>query len=351
MIEHLGPGRVELGHDAAPLVVVHADREAVPGGRAGEPLGMAPGQLTVRCREERREPDPGRAPRRGDVGRDPRDARREPFVGIEPIADRSLIPVVDLEHVERPRVGEREVVTDDALADVTEVLVPRAPPDEERRADTSALGGADPRGPRFQQRRRVVAVFDRDRVQRARRARFQDGAAQPRLGTQLHPAVDDPRPQGARVVLTAGEADTTQMWRGRRQHGDLFGSQLARARDARIRVERGPHQRERTRIVRRVPIDAEPHRASGRPRLVPVHEYPRVVAGRPRVPHQADGVERDPRRGVYRPLQLAGVAGDVDEDRSDLVAAGLPHGDVDGQPAGRLDAGSQAARPRHAPGT
>jgi hypothetical protein len=98
-------------------------------------------------------------------------------------------------------------------------------------------------------------------VQRARRTGLQDGPTQPCLGAQLDAAVDDPRAHGARVVFAAGEADTAQVRRGGRQHGDLLGSQLARAGDSGIRVEGGADQRERTRVMGGVLIDAETHRA------------------------------------------------------------------------------------------
>ncbi len=302
---------------------------------------MPAGELAVGRREERRQPDPGRAPGRGDRGRDPADSRREALVGVEPIADRALVAVVELEHVERPRVGEREVVAHGALAHVLEVLVPGAPADDERRVDARAGVRADARRPRLQEQRRVVAVLDRDRVQRRapsprpapRRPatlRRTPRSGRRRSRTRTVPACRSP-PVNPMHCTGAPPAASTVTCSDRSSPGCATpGSAWNAARTS----------GSGSRIVRRVLIDAEAHRAGRRPRLVAVHEQPRVVArrdrrptrGRPRRARPAPGRGRAPtsaarrrRRDLDRPPARRRTRPAPDSGSLDRVTAGRPY--------------------------
>ena len=74
---------------------------------AGDPVGVAARHLGVGGHQERGEPQAGRAARRPDRPGEPGEVRGEAVVGVEPVADGRLVAVVDLEHVERPPVGQR----------------------------------------------------------------------------------------------------------------------------------------------------------------------------------------------------------------------------------------------------
>ena len=75
----------------------------------GDPVRVAAGHLGVRRHEERGEPQARGAARRPDGDRQAGQVGGEPVVGLEPVADGRLVAVVELEHVEGPVVGQRQV--------------------------------------------------------------------------------------------------------------------------------------------------------------------------------------------------------------------------------------------------
>ena len=75
----------------------------------------------------------------------------------QPVPDRGLVSVVELEDVEGPLAGAGQVGRDVGLGDAVEVVVPRAPAHLVRGRDPSVLGLADVRRPLGEQLRRIVA--------------------------------------------------------------------------------------------------------------------------------------------------------------------------------------------------
>ena len=104
VVEHFGVGRVEHVHRAAPVIVDRAD-ESPPARMRGEPVGVLRRDIGIGRREERRDPDARLATLGGDGRRELVECRRELVVGVQPVADRRLVAVVDLEHVEGPVGG------------------------------------------------------------------------------------------------------------------------------------------------------------------------------------------------------------------------------------------------------
>ena len=280
MVEDLGLCRVELGHHAAPRVVVHADREAVAA--RARPRATRDGGARPRCRARRgtaRARCPGVRPAAAIASRDAVDARREPVVRRR-ASRRSRAG-------SRRRAGTRRTATSPARArfvaqvaprSPVEVVVPGAPADQERRTDPRA---------RFAARRCAAQVSSSSAGSSpsSRTIVVQRAATHPRASTappshasviDLDPAVDDRDADRAGVAIATEEADAQQMRpRSEREHRHLFRAQLARRGHAGIGVERGAVPAATARSVRRVVVDAEPQGARRRPRLVPLHEQAR----------------------------------------------------------------------------
>ena len=154
--------------------------------------------LRVRPGEERCDPEARRAALGSDDGRQPVERRRELVVGGAPVADRRLEAVVELEHVERPRAGEREVGAEVGLRHRVEVVVPGAPADLVRRRGARVPGPTERGGPVLQERRRVALPFvDGHTVELAALARLQHRPAEERFDPELD-GIGVPRGRGAR---------------------------------------------------------------------------------------------------------------------------------------------------------
>ncbi len=108
---------------------------------------------------ERRRPQPGREARRAYRARHGREAARELLVGFEPVADRALVAVVELDEFDRDLVAcgdERiEVADEGVFADVVEEVVPGAPACLEGRAGAGPGAKSLRFGMRFEQRVRI----------------------------------------------------------------------------------------------------------------------------------------------------------------------------------------------------
>ena len=123
-------------------------------------------------------------------GRDGRgdgvEVGREPLVGREPVTDGGLEAVVELEDVERPVAGQRQVRSQVGLGHEVEVVVPGAPAHLVRRRHPGPADPADLVGPVLEQHRGVGAVGGpvghQHRVQRRapRRARSRRRRGRPR---------------------------------------------------------------------------------------------------------------------------------------------------------------------------
>ena len=193
MVQHLGTGGVEAVHEpvlaAAPGRVPPAAEGlvAVAAGVAGDPVGMPAHELGVRCGQEGGEPDARPPATGGDVSRQRLEAGRELRVGVEPVTDGRLVPVVELEDVEGPPVGGGEVAAEVGLGDLVEVVVPAAPADLEGGGHPCARGPADAARPTAQQlgRRPLLASCPRDPVQRTPLPRAELGTAEEGLDPQL----------------------------------------------------------------------------------------------------------------------------------------------------------------------
>ena len=114
--------------EAAPDVVEHADSGWVgssargPASRGGPRPAREPGAARNGAIQM-----PGVHPAAAMADADAVDARRELVVRRQPVADRGLEAVVELEHVERPVGGEGQVGVMSVLGDPVEVVVPGAP--------------------------------------------------------------------------------------------------------------------------------------------------------------------------------------------------------------------------------
>ena len=146
--DDLGARRVEHEDPAVlrPDAVMEAAQIAVAVGSAQQPLAVRLVEAALGHDAEGRRPEPGREARRAHRARHRREAARELLVGLEPVADRALVAVVELDEVDRDLVArgdERiEVADEGVLADVVEEVVPGAPAGLEGR--TGARRGARP---------------------------------------------------------------------------------------------------------------------------------------------------------------------------------------------------------------
>ena len=190
----------------------------------------------------------------------PVHGRWELLVGGEPVTDRRLEAVVELEHVEGPVRRAGEVGPQVRLGDTVEVVVPGAPAHLVRRRRASATGRAQRAGPGLEQRGRIaIAVGDHDLVQLAPLARLEHGATEERL---------DPELDAVRAVARrphAGRCRRAPIRRGTRRPA---GRRCRRggpspARSAARRPRRAPSRRGacRSAATARPPIGSGPGRS------------------------------------------------------------------------------------------
>jgi hypothetical protein len=145
-----------------------------------------------------------------------------------------LVAVIDLEHVERPFVGEGEVGGDIPLADIVEVLVPAAPSDLERCGDPGVTDLTGQCGPLFEEQGHAVggAVGDDHPMEGPLPAWWEFGIAQKCLHPYFGPVVAHKKAECAVVVGTALETEQDGRVGGAPavgQNGHPFGAELPRS--------------------------------------------------------------------------------------------------------------------------
>ena len=155
----------------------------------------------------------------------------------QPVADGGLVAVVELEDVDRPVTGSRQVGAQMRLGDVVEVLVPGAPADLVRSRDPRDRAVARPRRPGAERLARV-AGDDPEVVEVPPLPGAELGAAEERLGHDL--AVG--HAERAVVARAAVEADADGAAVAVGEHRHQLAARRAGRHGIAVGVERGPER-------------------------------------------------------------------------------------------------------------
>ncbi len=128
VLDHLGHGRVEVGHWAVGVAI----RLNLTIGALGEPLRLFQVERVVDVHQERGRPDPGDAPARLHVPAEVRQAFWELAIGLpaSPLALPSLIDHERLQRVAKPLARRIQGLVHRLASDGTAVEVPAIPSDQ-----------------------------------------------------------------------------------------------------------------------------------------------------------------------------------------------------------------------------